>query len=1249
MEIKIKRKKERKIPEEQSCIELKREYAVNRTNTMTYDKHNRLLRCISDENREASLDKELDNPHYLYPTMDDGNFNTKIASKKEFYDNRYEEKTDEDFQNIKKIAQRLCDNTEFELAPHQMFVKNFMSFETPYNGLLLYHGLGTGKTCSAISVCEEMRIYLKQMGIMKKIIIVASPSVQENFKIQLFNENKLKLVNGLWNIKACTGNNIIKEINPMNMKGLGRQRVIKQIKRIIRSAYDFKGYVEFSNHIQHVMDKTILKTDDDETIIRKQARALKNEFSNRMLVIDEVHNLRVTDKGKIKPSSANILKMAMHSDNLKMLILSATPMFNSYLEIIWLTNLLNTNDKRYIIREIDIFDNNGNFVQDDTGREIGKELLIQKITGYVSYVRGNNPFSFPYSIYPKESNSEQSLLHLTESGKWEYPDKQLNQATIVAPINLLDLTMVEIGDYQFEGYNFILDTMKETYPVLKDSNKGVPYTTLSPLRQALNFIYPHKEIVIGDMKKDTRLHKVIYGKKGLARTMLFDERTMSDFKYKKTTLDNFGRIFALENIGNYSSKIKYICKSIMKSEGIIFVYSEYISGGAIPIALALEELGFTRYGKNKSLFQTPPTEPIDGLTMKRKDPKDPRSFNAATYMMITGDKYISPHVKDDLHAITSDANKNGANIKVVIVSQAGSEGLDFKNIREMHILDSWYNLNRQEQIIGRAVRNLSHCSLQFSKRNVSIFLYGTVLPDETEAADLYIYRLAEDKARKMATVTRILKENAVDCLLNNGQDFTIDKINKNVELVLSSGKKINYSIGDRNGSIICDFTNCKYDCNTKSQVIGEIDESTYNESFITMNLDKIIQRIRILYKERYIFEKTTLIAAISHIKRYPLDQIYSALDYLINDNNEYITDMFDRLGKLVNIGDYYLYQPVELIDNKYENKIEDPDVGYKSAVFDMMVNHYKDLVTPCIIEAEDRENWVKNAAWVIHNIHNWQGPTGDSVADKTLHMDHLISSAFEHIIELMSLKDKKELLNYVTRAPPPEYDENSPYIIPSSETIKGIFEKFQVKNDKITGIVLGDGANTPPYVILVLNKGKYEETEQSYELENAVEKQFKLVEHGLFNDIIGFMGIDNQSIVFKTKTMFLSGKNRVIKGHMCPKGQSKSIIVKKLNDISPKCRIPGSPITKYKMSKTSIISIFGINDAQPVKGDGTRSAYKMESNGVTVKINSIHLCIEIELILRYSDITNREDKRWFFNSVESFKSKIKDVSNQKKQ
>jgi len=194
--ISIRKKATKKVVKE-SCDMLK---SAQLAPDITNPRFQQLQRCISAENRKALATESATQYDYLYPQKDDPSFNVKVAQKKEFYDTRYEAKTREDFDNIEGISDKLCANTEFELEPHQMFVRNFMSFQTPYNSLLLFHGLGTGKTCSAISVCEEMRSYLKQLGITKRIIIVASPAVQENFRIQLFDDRKLKEVDGLWNI-----------------------------------------------------------------------------------------------------------------------------------------------------------------------------------------------------------------------------------------------------------------------------------------------------------------------------------------------------------------------------------------------------------------------------------------------------------------------------------------------------------------------------------------------------------------------------------------------------------------------------------------------------------------------------------------------------------------------------------------------------------------------------------------------------------------------------------------------------------------------------------------------------------------------------------------------------------------------------------------------------------------------------------------------------------------------------------------
>jgi len=1231
------RRRKAKVVISQDCDSLKEEFKDAQHMDIENPKIQSLSRCMSKEDRDsiAMHENEYD---YLYPILDDPNFNEKIARKKEFYDSRYEEKSPKDFDNIKEVAQTLCDNTEFELAPHQMFVRNFMSFQTPYNGLLLFHGVGTGKTCSAISVCEEMRTYLNQLGITKRIIIVASPAVQENFKLQLFDERKLKEVNGLWNIKACTGNKFLKEINPMNMKGLDRSRVVRQIKRIISQSYHFQGYIEFSNYITRVMNKTILSGDTPDVIKSKQQRALKKEFSNRMLVIDEVHNLRITDDGTIKPSSENILRLVSNTDNLKILILSATPMFNSYSEIIWLLNLLNLNDKRYPIKDKEVFDKKGNFKQNDDGEEIGKELLIQKMLGYISYVRGNNPFTFPYSVYPLEAGSPNSSQELLRTGAWQYPSKQVNGAAIVAPINILDLTITDIGPYQLIGYNFVINSLKKKYKTLSNPEKGLSYTVLEPPLQALNMIYPHADL--GE-SGDADLYTYLYGKRGLARVMNYEERTKSNFKYKDKTLQNFGRIFSPENIGKYSAKIAYICESIYKSQGIVFIYSQYIDGGAVPIALALEEMGIRRYGANKSLFEKAPTAPIDALTMKPEEAG--KTFQPAKYIMITGDKNLTPDVRSELKAATGPLNINGEKVKVIIVSRAGSEGLDFQNIRQTHILDPWYNLNRQDQIIGRAVRNFSHCALPYEQRNVSIFLYGTRLPTDVESVDLYIYRLAEDKARKIATVVRVLKENAVDCLLNRqGQNFSAKKINKTVDQKISTGEVIKYKIGDKDNSQICDFTRCEYNCNSKVQEIAEVDTTTYNESFIIMNLDKILQRIRLLFKESYVYEKTALVAALVQIKQYPLDQIYTALNFLVNEQNEYITDMLGRLGRLVNIGNFYLFQPVELSVQEPLSRFErETPISYKrdslifnlpekipsymtmpqdeskeeieldASVYDELVTQLGLLQNPGLISAAYKEDWTRSAAWAIRNL---------SLYNK-ISTEVLLPLAIDHLIDVLPFNKKVQLLRFIT--------QNNEAENPLHIMINNYFNTYILQTADWKGIVLADfskSSKKSAYTILSFKNGDWIDNKEEIRPDRLFPlfEKFQVKDLSVINNIIGFMVLFKaQLIVFKTKELSLSSKGRTNKGSRCDRGEGKGVVIKRLNNLLSS----GVQPIKYKMNKSSIVSIYGdTNIKQLVQLPGKRKVKD-------VKITGLQLCIESELLLRFYDKTKYQDKRWFFDTV----------------
>ena len=170
-----------------------------------------------------------------------------------------------------------------------------------------------------------------------------------------------------------------------------------------------------------------------------------------------------------------------------------------------------------------------------------------------------------------------------------------------------------------------------------DNMETFGYTMLQDPLQALNMIYPDPRLdkYIEGEKSSINV-KDLVGKNGLNNIMDYEETTYSkgNFSYKT---NKYGRIFNIENINKYSGKIHSICNTIMQSEGIILIYSQYIDGGLVPIALALEEMGFTKYGNN-SLFETPPIPQIDAIDFLQKEKTQQSHFNPAKYVMITGEK-----------------------------------------------------------------------------------------------------------------------------------------------------------------------------------------------------------------------------------------------------------------------------------------------------------------------------------------------------------------------------------------------------------------------------------------------------------------------------------------------------------------------------------------------------------------------------------------------------------------------------------
>jgi len=1121
---------------------------------------------------------------FLYPHIDDPEFNIKISQKKEFNENKY----DGSIHDLEEYSNKLCD-ADFELNPHQLFVRNFLSFNTPYNSLLLYHGLGTGKTCSAITVAEEMRDYLKQLKIFQRIIVVASPNVQDNFRSQLFDERKLELINNIWTMNSnCVGNKFLKELNPTNTS-INKEKLSSQIKRLINESYLFMGYREFASYIHKISNiEDGQHNDNKKTSIQK--KKLRKVFDNRLVIIDEVHNIRLlgtTDKHDKKIANS-LTKLAKYTNNMRFLLLSGTPMYNHYSEIIWLINFMNLNDNRSTINKNDIFDKDGNFLKDEAGNEIGKDLFIHKITGYVSFIRGENPYIFPYRIFPSLFNLNNSLKSI------QYPRTTLNKKPIVNPLQYIDVYTTKLQPYQKSVYNYIISNFNSNKKTNKKFEEldSFGYNELQHPIEALNIAYPYKNF---NTTSKIPVNQLV-GKNGLQRIVdvINDENDNKQYEYKDDVLKEFGRIFSLSEIEKYSSKIFSVCTNIINSEGVILVYSQYIEGGLIPMALALEELGFTRYGNTKSLFKN--------NNVKKNNMK---------YVMITGDIYYSKNNVEEITACTDKNNSDGENVKVILISRAGSEGIDLKYIRQSHILEPWYNTSRLEQILGRSIRSKSHCSLPFNKRNVQIFLHGTDLQSETEAADLYVYRVAETKAIQIGKVSRVLKETCVDCIVHHSQiNFTEEKFNRKINILLSNKKSIEYNVGDKPYTNICDFmSECSYECkpNIKTE---NINIDTYDKTFIEFNNDKVIKRIKLLFKDHYFIKKPDIIKHVTSTHNYPIEHIHSALDFLINDKNEYLLDRFGIHGKLINIDEYYLFQPTNIQNNHISiyDRMTIPYHKNKSFIIEQNKNiptKDKTAIKTTNLQSEFI-TYVKNKYnKILQKYDNTRGNKDTDIAlSKVYHIyinaidvNILNGLIIDHIIEHLPFENKLILLNYLYFN---TITDNFEILV------KDYFDKNILEYDGINGIyIYNETINTEfndNSILLIKHTDSWQQAKMTdkQNFQKLVVSNLKNTYNNL-NNVVGYISYFKKNNMYIFKTVDIGSKNKN-KGKRCDQS-----------------------------GKADIIKVF--NKAE------NASIYNSEN---TKNLTSLELCCLQELIFRYNTLNKKNSKTWFINVHDSHLFELSD-------
>jgi hypothetical protein len=408
--------------------------------------------------------------------------------------NEYKEEMEDESKNIscEDIGK---DTGEIGLLIHQKVVRDYINLYTPYRGLLLFHGLGSGKTCSSIAIAEG----IKSGG--KQVIIMTPASLQRNYleeikkcgdKIYRKNqfwewipiENDEKMANtlsvalGFNSIdyirrkKGAWLTNVTKPSNYNDLSTTDKKGLNDQLDEMIRQKYRFINYNGLRRNSFKMM------TDDFKN----------NIFDNAIVIIDEAHNLisrivnKINKKSKFsqrnkkdtntlaaEPLAIQIYDYLMRADNCRVVLLTGTPIINYPNEIAVLFNILRGYIKTWHLPLII-----------EGSQKVTKESLMgilsnNKNMDYIDYDKSSkrltitrNPFGFESLI--TERNGYQGVTNEKKEKKDATGKIIVNERGMINDADFLkaidwklsssDIKINKTG-IEYEVYTALPDTLEE--------------------------------------------------------------------------------------------------------------------------------------------------------------------------------------------------------------------------------------------------------------------------------------------------------------------------------------------------------------------------------------------------------------------------------------------------------------------------------------------------------------------------------------------------------------------------------------------------------------------------------------------------------------------------------------------------------------------------------------------------------------------------------------------------------------------
>jgi len=897
---------------------------------------------------------------FSYPSVNQDDFQSKIYEKREFYYHKIQPFEDiKNYAELKKLRDNTC-STNVNLQSHQSLLANFINPETPYKGLLIFHGLGSGKTIAAISIAENFKnIALKYRT--KIYILVPGPLLKESWKDEIIKGTKETYLKDFSQTMGYIDN-------------IEKERAIKQAKNLAMQFYRIMSYRGFTKKVLGLKITENIKGDGNiqKSYIKNEEGNYERDIAvdkidsldNTILIIDEAHHLTNNDWGLA------VKKIIKNSKNLRLILLTATPMKNSADDIIELLNFLRPQDDQ-IDKDL-VYTNQKKYLMEF--KPGGKEYFAKMIQGYISYYRGANPY-----------------VYAVQKDQGEIPPGLLFTPIVKCPMN----------KFQLDVYNDVIAKSDDTLARRSAAVSNFVFPSYSTelkkiiglfgtdgLNSLKNVLKTNKEKLLSTISTNFNMDKYdindiifIYDKTKSLGGKIFLQPYLKFFSSKfDKCLTNLLRLVddidpsLIKQNSDSESSFESTSSEVIKNNGAgtAFIYSNLVRVGIELFEQVLLANGFLEYREDGLYSLLNDTRDyLTGISYSEyKNIFPTNKFYPSTYITVTGggedDTDQIPEDKKKIldNVFSSLDNIQGKYIKFVLGSKVMTEGITIKQIKEIHILDTAYHLGQLMQVIGRGIRFCVHNSIATEENpypEVNVYRYIVSLPDTNEmSTEEILYQKAEKKYLLVKETERIMKEASIDCALNyNGNTFP-NEIKKYENCISPLEYKI-LSEDDKKRFIqcplTCDFKECLYECYDKNLNLkyydrtskyyrkltkDKIDFTTFTKKLARNEIEYCKDKIKEMYRYRYVYIVDEILDTVKKsftgekLDLFEEFFVFQALDELvpiseneINNFHDNIYDKFSVPGYLIYRAKYYIFQPF--------NQNEDVPMFYRN-------NYHTDLV-----------------------------------------------------------------------------------------------------------------------------------------------------------------------------------------------------------------------------------------------------------------------------------------------------------------